>query len=554
LLKEKITNAPVLQPFSLNKQTVLTVDASQKCLGAVLSQDSHPVLFISKTLSKTERNYSNIEREALAAVWACKRLSTFLLGKRFTLETDNKPLSHIFDSQNALKYDVSPRLMRLATKMMKFDYQIKHISGSKNTIADALSRINSIDTTKLPSINFFTPTIEIHKMQRETNLDRFLVNIRKRIINGNWHQPSPREVPFKRISFKLTIDENDLVRYGDRIVPPQSMYREIFDNAHQSHNGMQSTMKLISQEFYWPHMWHTVQGMVRGCEVCRSSRFNAPDNTHRWPTENNTWSRVHIDWAYCRGQGNLLIIADAYSGWLEAILCKNRETTTVVNCLRSIFARFGIPPTLVSDNAPEFTSAHFHQWLTSIGCRVVHTPEYHPQSNGLAERMVRVLKDGVAYFNPTKCSFQEFVHRLLLVHRNSSNRNGKTPAELMFGRKLRCPILSNYQPSQRLLYKAHAKAPSQPVTMLFRKGENTSLIAHKGGRTVLAHDSQLVAEPQVNLPTARSKRSRRGSSIKTYRSGKSIPRPKRTPKPVRRYPDVDPKSEGRKETNNINLI
>ena len=70
MIKERLTIAPVLQPFSLLKYSVLTVDASEKSIGAVLSQDGHPNLFVSRTLSQTESRYSNIEREALAALWA----------------------------------------------------------------------------------------------------------------------------------------------------------------------------------------------------------------------------------------------------------------------------------------------------------------------------------------------------------------------------------------------------------------------------------------------------------------------------------------------------
>ena len=84
-----------------------------------MSQAGHPVLYVSCKLSPTEANYSIIEREALAALWACKRLEQFLLGKQFILETDHKSLLYIFGPDSALRTNISTRLMRFALKIMR---------------------------------------------------------------------------------------------------------------------------------------------------------------------------------------------------------------------------------------------------------------------------------------------------------------------------------------------------------------------------------------------------------------------------------------------------
>ena len=204
------------------------------------------------------------------------------------------------------------------------------------------------------------------------------------------------------------------------------------------------------------------------------------------------------------------------------MVTKNRTTETVIINLRAIFSRFGVPFTLVSDNAPEFTNKSFQMWLLSIGCRLMHSPEYRPQSNGLAERMVRVIKDGFNCYDGRKCTASEFLHRLLFVHRNTAMRSGKTSVEILCGRKVRCPILSHYAPMQDMLYRANRTMPPTPVRMLFRKGDNTSMVVHGSGRTVLAHESQLSSTP-----------------IESERRF-----PTRDRKQVRRYPDVDPQVEG----------
>ena len=234
-----------------------------------------------------------------------------------------------------------------------------------------------------------------------------------------------------------------------------------------------------------------------------------------------------------------MVLVDSSSGWLECIPCQNRHTETVIKQLRDIFARFGVPRTLVTDNAPEFTNPEFRAWLQNIGCKLVHSPEYHPRSNGVAERMVRHLKDGLKAFSPQKCSSDTFIARLLFVHRNTANRDGKTPAEMLFGRTLRCPILSHFSPQQRLNYTPTPRKGPSPVTFILRHGHNTSLVQNDSGRTIVAHDSQLAPQPVTEaLPLA-------DTSDHGPDSGESSRYPIRQRHPTRFFPAVDPKVEGR---------
>ena len=78
--------------------------------------------------------------------------------------------------------------------------------------------------------------------------------------------------------------------------------------------------------------------------------------------EADVWERLHMDWCYVKDQGNILVIVDAVSGWIEAFPAGNRTSETVKIYLSQIFARFGIPINLVSDNGPEFVSGDLKQW------------------------------------------------------------------------------------------------------------------------------------------------------------------------------------------------
>lgn len=138
--KELLVNAPILQFPDMSKPFVLTTDASEVAIGAVLSQGSigsdKPVAYASRTLTETERRYSTIERELLAIVWATKHFRPYLYGNKFTIYTDHRPLAWL----NKLK-DLNSKLTRWRLKLQEYDFDIIHKSGKQNTNADALSRL-----------------------------------------------------------------------------------------------------------------------------------------------------------------------------------------------------------------------------------------------------------------------------------------------------------------------------------------------------------------------------------------------------------------------------
>ena len=111
-LVDELTSEPLVQPYSLDKEVTLTTDASEKTIGAVLTSNDHPVIYISRNVTSAEQKYSNIEQEALAVVFAVTRLRHFLSGRKFTLTTDHKPLQYIFNPSNQIPNVVSVRLAR----------------------------------------------------------------------------------------------------------------------------------------------------------------------------------------------------------------------------------------------------------------------------------------------------------------------------------------------------------------------------------------------------------------------------------------------------------
>ena len=154
-VKETLTETPVLSLFDPNLETIVAADASSFGLGAVLKQrqqtgDIKPVAYISRAMTPTERRYAQIEKEALAFTWAYERLSDYLTGLRFHIETDHKPLVPLFSTKNLEGLPL--RVQRFRLRMMRYSFTITHAPGKELVIADTLLRAPLSNPTSMESV------------------------------------------------------------------------------------------------------------------------------------------------------------------------------------------------------------------------------------------------------------------------------------------------------------------------------------------------------------------------------------------------------------------
>lgn len=137
-LKRCLTTVPVLQYYNLEKPVVISVDASKNGLGACMMQDNLPVCYASRSLTKAEESYAQIENELLACVFACEKFYAYIYGRcDITIETDHKPLVTIISRPIA---SAPARLQRMLLRLQPYNFTLVYKPGRYLYVADALSR------------------------------------------------------------------------------------------------------------------------------------------------------------------------------------------------------------------------------------------------------------------------------------------------------------------------------------------------------------------------------------------------------------------------------
>ncbi len=145
-VKEELARPTVLALYNPQAQLKISADASSFGLGAVLLQqmgnkDWKPVAYASRSMSETEKRYAQIEKEALTATWACEKFNNYILGSKFLIESDHKPLIPLLSSKGL--DNLPPRIIRFCLRMDKYDYTIRYVAGKELYTADTLSRAPS---------------------------------------------------------------------------------------------------------------------------------------------------------------------------------------------------------------------------------------------------------------------------------------------------------------------------------------------------------------------------------------------------------------------------
>ncbi|XP_060881762.1 uncharacterized protein K02A2.6-like [Metopolophium dirhodum] len=432
--KQAMASESLLVHYNPELSVVLSCDASEYGIGAVLMHmfengEKRPVGYASRILTVAEKKYSVIQKEALAVFWGVKKFSQYLLGRKFFLETDHKPLLALYGENKGIPVMASGRIQRWALYLSEFDYQVLHIKGNDNKVADGLSRLpdeEEVQTqiNEADYVDFMENTmpIDYEILRVETKKDNEFSLVVK-YLNEGWPIKVREELkPYAIRKEEICVDK-DILMWGYRILIPKSLRKDLLKEVHSTHMGMSKMKTLCRSYMWWPGLDKDIENWVQSCDACLQSRSEPIlAEPKKWEEASCPMDRVHIDFLYLQGK-NYLIMTDIFTKWPEVAEMKIMNSCSVIEKLREIFARFGLPNKIVSDNGPQFRSEEFIQFCKNNMIRFVTSPPYHPATNGSAENAVKSLKNGILKAVKDKknknVSLNTLIQRYLLVYRNT---------------------------------------------------------------------------------------------------------------------------------------
>ena len=248
----------------------------------------------------------------------------------------------------------------------------------------------------------------------------------------------------------------------EQLCVPQKFRRQCLQAAHTGfgHQGRNRMVALLRQYFYWPCMGRDCVQYVRACNACQQmdkTQPRPPTMTERQVvTKPFTDVSIDIVGPFPTAKGGfkfMLTLIDTASRWPEAFPICSTTSKTIIRCLTTVFTRWGFPEKLTSDNGSQFTSTTFTKWLRDKGITHARSTPYHPQGNGIVERLHRTLNGVVAKTIVCKGDWAAVL-----------------PMALFF---LRCTPTSSTGLSPFLI--THGWEPSNPIQLLYKSWVDTEL-------------------------------------------------------------------------------
>ena len=445
-------SSTLLVHYNPDLDIVIDCDASPHGLGCVLSHSfpdgtEKPVCYASRTLAPAEVNYSQVEKEGLAVIFALKRFHKYVYGRQFKINTDHKPLLGLFSERSTTSTMASARIQRWALTLGSYNYTLCYKPGKNNLNADALSRLpGSYQPSSVPdppevvlSLSYLSDQelpLKAKMISQETLHDPTLSKVLNFVLKG-WPAKLSEELsdlkPYFTRRNELSTEQGCVI-WGSRVIIPGKFREKVLSELHNMHPGIVK-MKLLSRSYvWWPKLDEAIEQTVRACRPCQEvSSKPALALLNPWKWTGTPWSRIHIDFAGPVEGKMILVIVDATSKFIDAHVMSGSSTSATLDKLRHTFALHGIPKCIVSDNGTSFTSEEFKTFCDLNGINHVCVSPFHPASNGLAERTVQTIKLALKKnINDCDKSLESRLYKFLLkYHVTPQSVTGEAPCVLL---------------------------------------------------------------------------------------------------------------------------
>lgn len=441
-IKDHITKSDILVPFDTTKEIVIQCDASQNGLGCCLLQESKPISFASRSLTYNEQNYSQIEKEMLSILFACKKFHFYTYGRKVKVTNDHKPLLGIMKKE--IHRIPSSKLQRMRLKLLNYDISLEYAPGKTIQIADYLSRymIQTGNSEEDKTITESVMSINVSdkrksEIQLETENDIQLKLIKEFCMNGwpNNKSNCPDNIKnYYQIKNEITI-EDDILFYNDRIIIPKTMRKLILEKLHAPHFGITKTKQRARESVYWPNINQDIENIITHCPVCQKlshKNQKEPMIPHDIPLE--PFKKLACDVLEYKAT-NYLVIIDFYTKWIELVKLKKKTANEINIELLRVFSKFGYPHIIIADNMP-FGSYECTQFADKHDFKFITSSPHYSQSNGLAERAVQICKNILK-----KSVNEEQIIQSLMAYRTTPTKYmNYSPSQLLFNNNIRTDI------------------------------------------------------------------------------------------------------------------
>lgn len=517
--KNMLINDPILIYPNFEKQFILTTDASNFALGAVLSQiqdnKEHPVCYASRTLNNHEQNYSTIEKELLAIVWATKYFRPYLFGRLFKIQTDHKPLNWLM----SLK-EPNSKLVRWRLRLEEFNYQIEYKPGKKNNNADTLSRIpveininededtRSTGTTahsaesdgqylipisesSLNQFKFQFIISRIHSGAASIKRTKIFNNTRTTIklketdeitlVNLMKTHFNPKQVNAIKIDdtdlfleFQETYEKHFGRNKRMRMIKCTILRNDVTDELEQdklimdyhkenNHRGINECFEHLKRQYYFPNLKLKIQTYINQCEICQTEKYERHPVKQKFcltQTPKRPLEICHCDIFFINRDKPLLTIIDKFSRYAQAYSLVTRNTPHIREAIMKFISQFGKPKLIVTDQESSITTIEMKEFLNENNIEIHYTSVDSSNSNSPVERFHSTLLEHLRIvMNNNDLSFKESIYKALFGYNNSIHQITKfTPFELFFGRRYDDVVEPNTESIEHARNQLHEEA------------------------------------------------------------------------------------------------
>lgn len=499
-LKASIRPESVLSYFDPRKETTVFVDASPVGLSAILVQsnsaesqcDYDVVSYASAALTPVQQRYSQIEREALACVWACEHYHLYLHGAKFTVVTDHKPLTYIFNNPS---YKPTARIERFCMRLQPYEVTVKFMPGRENP-SDFLSRhplpgnkmnrrqermaeeyINMMISRSGPD------AITAEQVKMHTKNDKVLQRIITIMNNNSWKDISQSSDPelqaFYRVRNEMSLNSTgEILLRGTRLVLPKSLRKQAVDLAHAGHQGIVRTKQLIRESVWFPNVDLDVERAVRKCIPCQATTKTQQDPpVIPSVLPQGPWQSVSVDFLGPLPSGEYIMSCiDDYSRYPEIEIINSTASKIVCQKLEKIFSSFGVPSVAVrTDNGPPFNGSEFANFAKYMGFKHRKITPMWPRANGTVERLNQPLMKVIRAAHIENKNWRLELFKFLRSYRATPHPStGKSPGELLFNRQLHytLPVVLPTTPSDQDVAEKDKQMKSKGIKLQHKRPQS----------------------------------------------------------------------------------